>query len=103
MTAIAIVIMVFVLYSLNYSRMHRHIDTLLYFREQLVHMLGLSKLSDKLGPQTTVEILAFVVKYGPENVHRLTAAVSFGALAILLVIRQAKHRTHAICIPLTYT
>lgn len=55
-------------------------------------MLGLSKLSDQLGPQSTVEIFLFVVKYAPKNFHGLTTAISFGAFAILFLTRQVKHR-----------
>lgn len=55
-------------------------------------MLGLNHLKNELQPVTTVEKFLFLVEYAWGNAHALTAAISLGSLAFLLVCRAAKAR-----------
>jgi len=58
--------------------------------EQLIPMLGLVKLQHVLNPQSTLEKFVFLVDNAVTHSHLLTAIISFTALAILVVLRQAK-------------
>lgn len=58
--------------------------------EQLIPMLGLTELQHALRPNSTLEKLLFLIEHAFTNAHRLTTVISFGALAILVVIRNIK-------------
>ncbi|KAG8991328.1 hypothetical protein FRB90_001392, partial [Tulasnella sp. 427] len=60
--------------------------------EQLVPMLGLSRLQRELQPVTTIEKFLFLVEYAWSNTHVLTAAISLGCLSFLILTRMMKTR-----------
>ncbi|KAI0686700.1 sulfate anion transporter [Cytidiella melzeri] len=58
--------------------------------EQLIPMLGLVQLQHTLNPHSTLEKLIFLIDHAATHAHVLTTVISFGALAILLVLRRLK-------------
>ncbi|KIO30050.1 hypothetical protein M407DRAFT_20907 [Tulasnella calospora MUT 4182] len=58
--------------------------------EQLVPMLGLSRLQRELQPVTTVEKFFFLMEYAWTKTHVLTAAISLGCLSFLILTRMIK-------------
>lgn len=54
-------------------------------------MLGLARLSQLSHPETTLEKIAFIVE-NLKNVNKITAVISFGALAALILFRKLKGR-----------
>ena len=68
----------------------RTIATYVSPSEQLIPMLGLTTLEQKLKPETTLEKLFFLVEHGFTQSHRLTALVSACALVSLVVLRMLK-------------
>ena len=53
-------------------------------------MLGLVGLQHQLNPHSTLEKIVFLVDNAFTHTHRLTALVSFTALAILVILRKLK-------------
>lgn len=53
-------------------------------------MFGLTHLEHSQNPQSTLEKLLFLIENFATHEHRLTTIVSFGALAILIVMRYLK-------------
>lgn len=53
-------------------------------------MLGLVGLQHQLNPHSTLEKMVFLVDNAFTHTHRLTALVSFTALAILVTLRKLK-------------
>ncbi|KAI0657719.1 sulfate anion transporter [Cubamyces menziesii] len=58
--------------------------------EQLIPMLGLTNLEHVLQPKSTLDKLFFLVENVFTHAHRLTALISFGALAVLVGMRTLK-------------
>ncbi|KAL0955586.1 hypothetical protein HGRIS_001822 [Hohenbuehelia grisea] len=58
--------------------------------EQLIPMLGLTELQHVLLPETTLDKFFFLVEHA-RNAHPLTATISFGALLVLVLLRQLKN------------
>ncbi|KAF9011581.1 sulfate anion transporter [Hymenopellis radicata] len=59
--------------------------------EQLIPMLGLTALEHLVHPETTWAKFTFIVENLP-NMNKNTAAISFGALFVLIFFRTAKRR-----------
>ncbi|KAF8910825.1 sulfate anion transporter [Mucidula mucida] len=59
--------------------------------EQLIPMLGLTALEHLVHPETTWAKFMFIVENLP-NMNKNTAAISFGALFVLIFLRTAKRR-----------
>ena len=53
-------------------------------------MLGLTNLEHVLQPKSTLDKLFFLVENVFTHAHRLTALISFGALAVLVGMRTLK-------------
>lgn len=53
-------------------------------------MLGLVGLQHQLNPHSTLEKIVFLVDNAFTHTHKLTAVVSFGALAVLVSLRKLK-------------
>ncbi|KAH9888425.1 sulfate anion transporter [Cubamyces lactineus] len=58
--------------------------------EQLIPMFGLTNLEHVLQPKSTLDKLFFLVENVFTHAHRLTALISFGALAVLVGMRAIK-------------
>ncbi|KAI0333331.1 sulfate anion transporter [Cubamyces sp. BRFM 1775] len=58
--------------------------------EQLIPMFGLTNLEHVLQPKSTLDKLFFLVENVFTHSHRLTALISFGALAVLVGMRTLK-------------
>lgn len=58
--------------------------------EQFIPMFGLAELEHAQNPQTTVEKLLFLVENLVSHGHRPTILISFGALAVLIILRFMK-------------
>lgn len=58
--------------------------------EQLIPMLGLVALQHSLNPISTLDKALFLFNNAVSESHRLTAIVSFSALAILVALRKVK-------------
>ena len=86
-TAVAVVILMFVPILSLYVH---NVSCSICVSEQLIPMLGLVSLQHTVNPHTTLEKVLFLIEYTANNVHILTATISFGALAILLAIRRVK-------------
>ncbi|EKM53615.1 uncharacterized protein PHACADRAFT_176024 [Phanerochaete carnosa HHB-10118-sp] len=58
--------------------------------EQLIPMFGLVSLQHALNPHSTLDKLIFLIDNAFTHAHHLTTVVSFGALAILVLLRKIK-------------
>ncbi|EIW80488.1 sulfate anion transporter [Coniophora puteana RWD-64-598 SS2] len=58
--------------------------------EQFIPMFGLVPLEQELNPPGTLDKIVFFVTYVWDNAHKPTMAVSFGTLAVLVVLRAIK-------------
>ncbi|KAI0029824.1 sulfate anion transporter [Vararia minispora EC-137] len=58
--------------------------------EQFIPMLGLVALEHEVNPQTTLQKIGFLLKYGFTRFHRPTAILSFSAFLILVAVRNLK-------------
>ncbi|KAH9910992.1 sulfate anion transporter [Epithele typhae] len=58
--------------------------------EQLIPMFGLTQLEHVLQPKSTLEKLLFLIENAFTHAHRLTTIISFGALAVLVLVRTFK-------------
>ncbi|KAI0667113.1 sulfate anion transporter [Trametes maxima] len=58
--------------------------------EQLIPMFGLTHLEHIAQPKSTLDKLFFLIENAFTHAHRLTAVISFGALAVLVGVRSFK-------------
>ena len=58
--------------------------------EQFIPMFGLTALEHSQNPQTTLERFLFLIENFATHEHRPTTVISFGALAILVILRYFK-------------
>ena len=54
-------------------------------------MLGLVGREHVVNPHTTLEKLKFIIENAATHEHRPTTLISFGSLAILVILRNLKH------------
>jgi hypothetical protein len=62
----------------------------LYHREQLVPMIGLVALENKINPESTLDKIIFLLEFSWSDHHKPTMLVSFGALLVLIFMRSLK-------------
>jgi hypothetical protein len=62
----------------------------LYHREQLVPMIGLVALENKMNPESTLDKIIFLLEFSWSDHHKPTMLVSFGALFVLIFMRTLK-------------
>jgi len=54
-------------------------------------MFGLTKLMHTVDPHTTVEKIIFLIQFTWTHANRLTTAISFGTLFVLITLRSIKN------------
>lgn len=62
----------------------------LYHREQLVPMIGLVALENKMNPESTLDKIIFLLEFSWSDHHKPTMLISFGALLVLIFMRSLK-------------